>query len=83
MYLCSINLNSISMKTIYECSQSKGIKWFTLILFLIVSLAILVEIYYVSKGVNVTNAIIVTAILLAASFTTFLLHFYKHVSART
>ena len=59
------------MKTIYECSQSKGIKWFTLFFFLIVSLAILVEIYYVSKGINVTGAIIVTAILLAASFSCF------------
>ena len=59
------------MKTIYECSQSKGIKWFTLIFFLIVFIAILVEIYYVSKGVNVTIAIIVTAILLAASFSCF------------
>ena len=61
------------MKTIYECSQSKGIKWFTIIFFLIVSLAILVEIYYVSKGINVTGAIIVTAILLAASFSCFLI----------
>lgn len=60
------------MKTIYECSQSKGIKWFTLIFFLIVSLAILVEIYYVSKGTNVTGAIIATAILLAASFSCFI-----------
>lgn len=59
------------MKTIYECSQSKGIKWVTVIFFLIVSLAILVEIYYVSKGINVTAAIIVTAILLAASFSCF------------
>lgn len=34
-YLCNIiqkkHLKNISMKTIYECSQSKGIKWFTLI----------------------------------------------------
>ena len=60
------------MKTIYECSQSKGIKWVTVIFFLIVSLAILVEIYYVSKGINVTGAIVVTAILLAASFSCFL-----------
>ena len=60
------------MKTIYECSQSKGIKWFTIIFFLVVVLAILVEIYYVSKGVNVTGAIIATAILLAASFSCFL-----------
>ena len=60
------------MKTIYEFSQSKGIKWVTVIFFLIVSLAILVEIYYVSKGINVTGAIVVTAILLAASFSCFL-----------
>lgn len=60
------------MTTIYECSQSKGIKWVTVIFFLIVSLAILVEIYYVSKGINVTGAIVVTAILLAASFSCFL-----------
>ena len=33
------------MKTIYECSQSKGIKWFTLIFFVIVSLAILVHLF--------------------------------------
>jgi hypothetical protein len=61
------------MKTIYECSQSKGIKWVTLIFFIIITLAILVEIYYVSKGINVTVAIIVTAILLAASFSCFLI----------
>ena len=59
------------MKTIYECSQSKGIKWFTIIFFMVIILAILVEIYYVSKGINVTGAIIVTAILLAASFSCF------------
>jgi hypothetical protein len=60
------------MKTIYECSQSKGIKWFTIIFFLVVIFAILVEVYYVSKGTNVTGAIIATAILLAASFSCFL-----------
>jgi len=59
------------MKTIYECSQSKGIKWITIIFFFIVSLAILVEFYYVSKGIKITEAIIVTAILLAASFSCF------------
>jgi len=61
------------MKTIYECSQSKGIKWFTIIFFFVIVLAILVEIYYVSKGTNVTDAIIVTAILLVASFSCFLI----------
>lgn len=59
------------MKTIYECSQSKGIKWFTAIFFFVVISAILLEMYYVSKGVNVTNAIIVTAILLIVMFSTF------------
>jgi uncharacterized membrane protein YobD (UPF0266 family) len=59
------------MKTIYECSQSKKIKWFTAIFFFVVILAILVEMYFVSKGINVTAAIIVTAILLVASFSCF------------
>ena len=59
------------MKTIYECSQSKGIKWFTFIFFLIVILAIFMEIFYVSKGANVTVAILVTALLLVASFSCF------------
>lgn len=54
------------MKTIYECSQSKGIKWFTAIFFAIVILAILLEMYYVSKGGDLTAAIIVTVILLVA-----------------
>ncbi|MBR1883194.1 MAG: hypothetical protein IJ808_09345 [Muribaculaceae bacterium] len=60
------------MKTIYECSQSKGIKWFTAIFFLVVIFAILLEIYYVSKGANLTSAIAVTAILLVASISSFL-----------
>ncbi len=59
------------MKTIYECSQSKKIKWFTAIFFFVVIFAILVEMYFVSKGINVTAAIIVTAILLVASFSCF------------
>lgn len=61
------------MKTVYECSQSKGIKWFTIIFFLLVSLAILLEMYSVSKGVNVTTAIIVTAIMLAVSISCLLI----------
>ena len=61
------------MKTIYECSQSKGIKWFTAIFFLIVIVAILLEMYFVSKGMNPTGAIIVTAVLLVASITCFLI----------
>ena len=60
------------MKTIYECSQSTGVKWITVIFFLIMILAILVSIYEVSKGGNNIEAIIVTAILLVVSFSCFL-----------
>ena len=60
------------MKTIYECSQSKGIKWLTAIFFLIIILAVLFVIYSVSKGMNPTQAIIVVAILLVASISCFL-----------
>ena len=59
------------MKTIYECTQSKGIKWFTAIFMLIMIIAILLEIYYVSQGQNVTLAIIVTAILILVPLSCF------------
>ena len=55
------------MKTIYECSQSKGIKWLTAIFFLVIIIAILVEVYFVSKGINLTVAMIVIALLLVVS----------------
>ena len=61
------------MKTIYECSQSKKIKWFTVIFFFIVILAILVQMILISKGINVIGGIIVTIVLLVASFSCFLL----------
>ena len=60
------------MKTIYECSPNKGIKWVTAIFFLIVVLSILACVYAVSKGMSPTPAIIVVAILLVASFSCFL-----------
>ncbi|MBP1540794.1 MAG: hypothetical protein ILA25_01295 [Prevotella sp.] len=59
------------MKTIYECSQSKMVKWITAIFILAMVLGVLTEIYYVSKGTNVTEAIIVSAILLAVVFSCF------------
>ena len=59
------------MKTIYECSQSKKIKWFTAIFFFIVILAILVQMILISKGINVIGGIIISAVLLIASFTCF------------
>ena len=59
------------MKTIYECSQSKMVKWITAIFILAMALGVLTEMYYVSKGMNVTGAIIVSAVLLAAAFSCF------------
>lgn len=60
------------MKTIYECSQSKKVKWMTPTFFLIIIFAILMEIYAVSKGMNLTLAIIMVAFLLVASISCFL-----------
>ena len=60
------------MKTIYKCSQSKGIKWLTAFFFLIVVSSILALVYAVSKGMSPTLAIIFVAILLVISFSCFL-----------
>ena len=59
------------MKTIYECSQSKSVKWITAIFILVMILSILAEIYFVSQGMDVTAAIITSAILLAVLFSCF------------
>ena len=61
------------MKTIYECSQSKGIKWFTAIFILFMIIGVMTEMYFVSKGMNVTGAIIVSSILLVVAFSCFLI----------
>ena len=60
------------MKTIYECSQSKMVKWITAIFIMAMIFGVLTEIYYVSKGMDVTGAIIVSAILLLVTFSCFL-----------
>lgn len=60
------------MKTIYECSQSKSVKWITTIFILVMILCILAEIYFVSQGMDVTAAIIISATLLAVLFSCFL-----------
>lgn len=59
------------MKTIYECSQSKMVKWITAIFILAMIIGVLTEMCYVSKGMNVTGAIIVSVILLAVCFSCF------------
>lgn len=60
------------MKTIYECSQSKSVKWITAIFILAMLIAILFLVYDVSKGGNTTAAMIGIAILLAACISCFL-----------
>ena len=59
------------MKTIYECSQSKGIKWFTAIFFLFVIGSVLLVVYTASQGTDSTVPILVTALLLVASISCF------------
>ncbi|MCK8623340.1 PH domain-containing protein [Prevotella sp. E13-27] len=61
------------MKTIYECSQSKSVKWITAIFILAMVLGVLTEMYYVSKGMDVTGAIIVSATLIAVCLSCFLI----------
>ena len=60
------------MKTIYECSQSKGIKWGTAIFFVLMFLAILTVIYRVSNGLEVTTALVVAGLLIVSSVSCFL-----------
>ena len=61
------------MKTIYECSQSKSVKWITVIFILAMVLGVLTDMYYVSKGMDVTGAIIVSATLIAVCLSCFLI----------
>ncbi len=59
------------MKTIYECSQSKVIKWFTAIFFLVIIGSVSMVIYQASQGTNPTEPILVTAILLIVAIACF------------
>ena len=61
------------MKIIYECLQSKWIKWFTAILILVIIISILFEIFYFSKGYFVISAILVTAFLIVVLLSFFFL----------
>ena len=63
--------NQFVMKTIYECSQSIMVKWITAIFIIAMISGVLTEMYYVSKGMNVTGAIVVSVILLAVCFSCF------------
>jgi hypothetical protein len=60
------------MKTIYECPQSKGVKWSTIICFIFVLIVLLIEIYLFTEMGRSIEAIIITSILLIVSFSSFL-----------
>ena len=59
------------MKTIYECSHSKGIKWLTAIGVLIMVSAIMYEIWCILHGMNVWLGIAIILILVAALLSCF------------
>ncbi len=60
------------MKTIYECTQSKGVKWSTILCFIVVFIVLLIEIYLFTEQGNSIEAIIITSVLLIVSFSSFM-----------
>lgn len=62
------------MKTIYECSQSKAMKWLTVVGILIIIAAIIYEIWCVQRGMDLWIGITCTLILLATLLAVFIIH---------
>ena len=60
------------MKTIYECPQSKGVRISTILAFLSVLVALILEIYFFTEMGRSLEAIILTSILLGVAFSSFL-----------
>lgn len=60
------------MKTIYECPQSKGVKWSTILCFIFVLATLIFEIYFFTEMGHSIEAIIITSILLAVLFSSFM-----------
>lgn len=52
LYFCSRKVKMQAMKTIYECSQSKALKWLTVIGLLIMFGGIVLEIWCLQRGMN-------------------------------
>ena len=60
------------MKTIYECLQSKSVKWVSAIFYSIVILSVFVMMYLVAKGVyNLIIAWVIMALILIPSILSF------------
>lgn len=60
------------MKIIYECPQSKGVRWSTGLCFILIFLVFLAEIYFFTEMGRSIEAIIITSMLLIVSFSSFL-----------
>lgn len=60
------------MKTIYECPQSKGVKWSTIICFIVVLAVLICEIYLFTEMGHSVEAVAITSILLLVVFSSFL-----------
>ncbi len=60
------------MKTIYECLQSKSVKWVSAILYSIVILSVFVMMYLVARGIyNIIIAWVIMALILIPSILSF------------
>ena len=60
------------MKTIYECPQSKGVKWSTIICFIFVLAVLIYEIYLFTEMGHSIEAIVITSVLLLVVLSSFL-----------
>jgi hypothetical protein len=61
------------MKTIYECPQSKVVKWSTIICFIVVFAVLIYEIYLFTEMGHSVEAVVITSILLLVVFSSFLI----------
>ena len=60
------------MKTIYECLQSKSVKWVSAIIYAVVILSVFVLMYLVAKGIyNLIIAWVIMALILIPSILSF------------
>lgn len=60
------------MKTIYECPQSKGVKWSTILCYIFLFAALVCVIYLFAKGGLIIEATILTSVLFLVAFSSFL-----------
>ena len=62
------------MKTIYECSHSKAVKWWTAVFVLLLMAAIAYQVWLVARGVNYVAATAMIVLLMAVLLSCFFLY---------